>query len=168
LVEGQGGRLSSGCIGDDRNVIRRSFAIALLAGLVACSTTDSASSVVSFPRNGGQATEISVRVADSADEREHGLMDVSELADDTGMAFVWDEPTTGTFWMKDTRIPLSIAFVDADGLIVTIRDMQPCTAEPCPTYGAASAYVLAIEANLGFYAQNDIHVGDRAVLKGGF
>jgi uncharacterized membrane protein (UPF0127 family) len=150
-------------------VIRRVLSIVVLTGLVACSgTTDPVSFWVSFTREDGRSIRIGVSLADSDEERQKGLMDVTALPNDTGMAFVWDESTTGTFWMKDTLIPLSIAFVDADGLIVTIRDMQPCPADPCPTYGAASPYVLAVEANLGFFDQNDIRIGDRAVLKSGF
>jgi hypothetical protein len=94
-------------------------------------------------------------------------MEVPKLAEDAGMAFVWVEPTTSQFWMKDTLIPLSIAFVDEGGRIVTIRDMQPCAADPCPLYGSTVAYVLAIEANLGYFDEHDIAVGDRAVLQEG-
>ena len=57
------------------------------------------------------------------------------------MAFVWDEPTQGAFWMKDTLIPLSVAFWDEDGRIVGIVDMEPCATEPCPTYASPAPYV---------------------------
>jgi uncharacterized protein len=162
-------RLSySGGIGDDSNVTLRAFAAALIVVLVACSKSSSApDDVVSFTRDGGGATHLEVRVADSDDERAKGLMNVSELAEDAGMAFLWPEPTTSEFWMKNTLIPLSVAFVDEGGRIVTIRDMQPCTADPCPMYGATDPYVLAIEANLGYYDEHGIAIGDRAVLQDG-
>ena len=76
----------------------------------------------------GGAT-LDVRFADDADERRQGLMGVTSLPADEGMAFDFgDRPQTGEFWMKDTIIPLSIAFVD-DGTIVTILEMEPCDAD---------------------------------------
>lgn len=70
-------------------------------------------------------------------------------------------PVTTRFWMKDTLIPLSIAFWDANGRIVAIRDMVPCTADPCATYGAPAPYVAALEVNRGFFQAHGVTVGDR-------
>jgi hypothetical protein len=114
----------------------------------------------------GGAT-LRVRVADTDPERERGLTNVADLPDDEGMAFVWDAPTTARFWMKDTRIPLAIAFVGSDGRIVTILEMTPCGADPCETYGAAEPYTLAIEANQGWFAGHGVAVGDIASLSSG-
>ena len=91
-------------------------------------------------------------------------MGVAGLATGTGMAFVYEEPVSATFWMKDTLIPLSIAFVDAAGHIVTIADMQPCSADPCPTYAPSAPFVMAIETNIGFFRERAIEVGDTAEL----
>ena len=88
-------------------------------------------------------------------------MNVTALQPDDGMAFVWAEPTTSTFWMKDTLIPLSIAFVNPDGTIVSISDMQPCHADPCPTYASAAPYTMAVEANVGWFADHGIGREDR-------
>ncbi len=120
---------------------------------------------VSFTSSSGASAQLDVRIADSDGERSRGLMGVEHLGEQEGMAFVWDEPTTGTFWMKDTLIPLSIAFVDDSGRIVTVREMQPCTSDPCRTYAADAPYVLAIEANAGFFERAGIGVGDRADLE---
>ncbi|MDH5225325.1 MAG: DUF192 domain-containing protein [Actinomycetota bacterium] len=120
--------------------------------------------VVSFAPASGEAVRLDVWIADSEEERSRGLMSIEELAPHEGMAFVFAEPTDGTFWMKDTVIPLSIAFVDEAGTIVTIRDMEPCEDDPCPTYGADEPYVLAVEANAGYYARMDIAEGDEARL----
>jgi len=92
-------------------------------------------------------------------------MNVESLPADEGMAFVFDEPVSSTFWMKDTPIPLSIAFVDEDGRVIGVRDMQPCEGDPCPTYGVDEAYVLAIEANLGWFEEHGIDAGDTAELR---
>lgn len=118
---------------------------------------------IEFP---GTGSSLTVRVADSADEQQRGLMGVEELGPDRGMAFVYGEPTTSSFWMKDTLIPLSIAFVAEDGSIVAIEEMTPCRRDdPCPTWDSdGRPYVLAIEANAGWFADHGIVVGDRADL----
>lgn len=112
---------------------------------------------------GGDAT-LTVEVADSAEERATGLMDRESLAADAGMVFVWDEPVDASFWMKDTLIPLSIAFWDQQGRIVGILDMDPCEADPCPTYASPEPYVGAVEVNQGWFASYGIEVGDIAEL----
>jgi uncharacterized membrane protein (UPF0127 family) len=105
---------------------------------------------------------IHVEEADSPTERERGLMDRTSLGADEGMIFVWtDGPITSEFWMKDTLIPLSIAFWDEDGRIVGIHDMEPCTEDPCPMYGSPEPYVGALEVNIGFFAEHGVTTGDR-------
>ena len=83
-----------------------------------------------------------VDVADDAGEQRRGLSGIEQLPADEGMAFVWPEPVGSTFWMKDTLIPLSIAFVDEAGRVIDVLDMQPCESDPCPTYGVDEPYVL--------------------------
>jgi uncharacterized membrane protein (UPF0127 family) len=109
----------------------------------------------------GGAT-LTVRIADEPDERTQGLMGVTDLPADEGMAFLYESPADATFWMKDTLIPLSIAFVDGDNRIVTIREMTPCAAgDPCPTYASGEPYALAIEAGTGWFDDHGIEEGDR-------
>lgn len=138
----------------------------VLAELVACSGTDHQPdrppSTVAFDSNGAV---LYVDVAETAEARQKGLMGVETLPADEGMAFVFDEPSHSTFWMKDTLIPLSIAFVDGDDRVIGVRDMQPCEADPCPTYGIDEPYVLAIEANLGWFDEAGIEVGNHAELR---
>ena len=114
---------------------------------------------------GGTDATLSVDVADETGERQHGLMGIRHLPADQGMAFVWPEPIEGTFWMKATLIPLSIAFVDEDGKVIEVLDMQPCETDPCPTYGVNGPYVLAVEANLGWFDDHGVGAGDRAELR---
>jgi uncharacterized membrane protein (UPF0127 family) len=92
-------------------------------------------------------------------------MHVMALAPDDGMAFVFDGPVTDGFWMKDTLIPLSVAFVGEDGRIISESDMDPCTADPCPTYPASGPYTMAIEANLGWFHDHGVRVGSKARLE---
>jgi uncharacterized protein len=103
---------------------------------------------------------VQVEVADTAAEREHGLMGRPELAADSGMAFVFPGDTTASFWMKDTLIPLSIAFYDDAGRIVRILDMQPCRRDPCPLYNPHVLYRGALEVNRGAFRSWGVQVGD--------
>jgi len=93
--------------------------------------------------------ELLVAVADRADLRRRGLMGVERLGDLDGMVFVFDQDTTGGFWMKDTLLPLEIAFFTADGEFVDGFPMEPCTEADCPTYRPSDAYRYALEVPFG-------------------
>lgn len=145
----------------------KTFTVAVaLIGLVACSGTDTPTdrppSTVTFD---GTDAPLYVEIADSPGERSRGLMGVESMPANEGMAFIFDEPVLSPFWMKDTLFPLSIAFVDQENRVIGVRDMQPCEADPCPTYGVDEPYVLAIEANLGWFDDHGIGAGDRADLR---
>jgi uncharacterized protein len=108
-----------------------------------------------------RTTTVEVEVADSEDERRQGLKGREELAPGTGMVFLFEQPVTSRFVMEDTLIPLSIAFADEDGRIVTIRDMDPCREEPCPTYASRAPFTVALEVAQGAFERWGIEVGDR-------
>jgi uncharacterized membrane protein (UPF0127 family) len=108
--------------------------------------------------------ELAVELADTSAERATGLMGRESLDPLDGMAFTFGEPTAGTFWMKNTLIPLSIAFWDEGGRIVGILDMEPCSDDPCPTYGPGVPYVGALEVEQGAFEQHGVQVGDRLEL----
>jgi uncharacterized protein len=147
----------------------RPLALAMLAGLLACSSAPATqpatlpTGTVEFRGHG----RLDVRIAQTEQERQTGLMNVMALAPDDGMAFVFDGPVTTSFWMKDTLIPLSVAFVGRDGRVVSTSDMQPCGSDPCPTYAPSGTYTLAVEASLGWFADHGISAGDRARLERG-
>jgi uncharacterized membrane protein (UPF0127 family) len=63
--------------------------------------------------------------------------------------------------MKNTLIPLSVAFWDEAGRIVAILDMEPCPANPCPTYDPGSSFVGALEVDQGRFASDGVAIGDR-------
>src|SRR5437660_10031753 len=86
------------------------------------------------------------------------------LAADAGMAFLFDGPTTVGFWMKDTLIPLDIAYWESGGRIVAILHMTPCRSGPCRLYAPGRAYVGAVEANRGFFTRHGVGPGDTARL----
>src|SRR3954447_19775322 len=112
---------------------------------------------------GGDVT-LRVMLAESRSERERGLQGVTDLGADEGMGFLFDEPSTSAFWMRDTPLPLSIAFWGADGRIVGLMEMPPCRADPCPSYRPAASYVGAIEARRGFFDQHGVRRGDRVAI----
>jgi hypothetical protein len=90
-----------------------------------------------------------VAVADDAAERARGLMEVEDLGPLRGMLFVFPEDTTAGFWMKDTPLPLDIAFFAADGSLVAWLSMAPCPGDPCATYRAPRPYRYALEVPAG-------------------
>lgn len=98
---------------------------------------------------GGVHVPMPVYVADRPDLRRQGLRGVEELPREAGMVFLYEEDTRGGFTMQDTLIPLSIAFFDSDGTVLTVMDMQPCQAEPCPTHDPGVTYRGALEVNQG-------------------
>ncbi len=109
----------------------------------------------------GEGVELRVELARTAGERSRGLMFREELAEDGGMLFVYEEDTGAGFWMKDTLIPLSIAFIAADGAILDIQDMEPLSED---THRPPEAYRYALEVNQGWFRQNGFDVGDRVEI----
>ncbi|AVR00288.1 hypothetical protein OBCHQ24_15160 [Oceanobacillus iheyensis] len=105
-------------------------------------------------------TKLTVQVADTQGKIEKGLMLVEKLPENEGMLFVFPRKIYGGFWMKDTLIPLSIAFVDSDGKILKILDMEPCKGNECPIYDPKLSYRYAIEVNIGWFEKNQIKEGD--------
>ena len=134
--------------------------IALLLVAVACSRSSDASNAAFEIETNDGAVPISVEVADTASERAEGLMGRDSLPNDAGMVFLFPEPERGAFWMKDTLIPLSIAFYSDDGRILKILDMAPCKAEPCPLYDAGVPYRTALETNKGALTRLGVKAGD--------
>jgi uncharacterized membrane protein (UPF0127 family) len=99
---------------------------------------------------GEEATERCALLAATSEQHQRGLMGRTDLGGYDGMLFRFDADTTTSFYMKDTLIPLSIAWFDADGLFVSATDMEPCPDRVgCPTYGAAAPYRYALEVAKG-------------------
>ncbi len=112
-----------------------------------------------------QTYELVVEVAETPEQQLRGLMYRTELAENRGMVFLFPRATDAGFWMKNTKIPLSIAFFDQNGRIVRILDMDPCELPPkesdrCPVYAPGLAYVGALEVNQGWFAARGVEEGD--------
>lgn len=101
--------------------------------------------------------EIRVEVAKTPAERATGLMGRRHLEKEGGMLFIFEEEGYHSFWMKDTLIPLSIAFIDREGRIVKITDMKPMTLTSHPP---PQPILYALEMNQGWFSKNGIRVGD--------
>jgi hypothetical protein len=101
--------------------------------------------------------KIRVEVARTEDEKARGLMFRESLGKDDGMLFVYDREEFLTFWMKNTPIPLSIAFIDRSGKIVDIQDMEPFS---LATHASALPAQYALEMNKGWFKRNGVAVGD--------
>ena len=133
------GRATQGAC--DHGCVRRLLTIALVFGLIGSACQDrgqaepsgDAVARATFSTHQEEVGTDALSVADSPEERRVGLMGVEALDEDGGMVFVFDGEQDGSFWMKDTLIPLSIAFWGDDGRLLDILEMEPCTADPCPS-----------------------------------
>lgn len=105
--------------------------------------------------------KLHLEYADSLEERALGLMYRRSLCEDCGMLFKFDSSRIGSIWMKNTFIPLDLAYISAEGKIVDIVQLQPHDLTPV----RSSMLVLyALEMNKGWFAQQDIRVGDTVLL----
>jgi uncharacterized membrane protein (UPF0127 family) len=101
---------------------------------------------------------IRAEVADTPERRAQGLMHRQQLCANCGMVFVFKQPDRHSFWMKDTPMPLSIAFISADGGIINIDEMQPNTTD---IHNAQGDALYALEMNSGWFSANRIGAHDR-------
>ena len=99
---------------------------------------------------------ITAEVATTELTRTNGLMYRRMLPENRGMLFVFPYVSEQSFWMKNTYVPLSIAFIDEAGVIVSIADMKPLTTDPHPSLKPAK---YALEVNLGWFAKRGIKPG---------
>jgi uncharacterized membrane protein (UPF0127 family) len=129
----------------------------------AADTTGEELRTLTINTSGGEEVEVRVEIADNTSERAKGLMNRTALPKDQGMLFVFDSEQELSFWMSNTLIPLSIAYMDSEGRIVDIQDMEPLDDEP-PHYVSAEPAQYALEVNQGFFEERGVEVGDTAEL----
>ena len=120
---------------------------------------------VTIAKATGGVTKLRVEIAETPAQQERGLMYRRHLATRSGMVFVFASDTRAAFWMKNTLIPLSIAFYDGDGRILRILDMRPCRVAQCPTYDPKVAFRGALEVNRGAFARWGVRRGARITLR---
>ena len=101
---------------------------------------------------------LKLMISNSDASRRKGLMNEKVLEKNSGMIFIWPSSKRHCMWMKNTSIPLSIAFLSGSGRILEIYDMVPFSEESICSKQRAR---MAIEVNQGWFAKNDISIGDR-------
>lgn len=134
--------------------------ILAMASLLAASCTSFAAgpAVATIPVTiKGQTVQ--VELARTAAEQELGLMNRPSMPADRGMLFVFAKPAMLDFWMKDTKIPLSIAYIDADKVITNIEDMAPL--DEVTIHKSTRPATYALEVNQGWFAARGIVAGDK-------
>lgn len=116
---------------------------------------------------GATPCELCLWVAADDATRRRGLMGVTDLSPAVGMAFVYDEPRTTNFTMRNTVLPLTIVFYDERGAYLDAFDMEPCTAEPCPSYPTPADFSVAVEVPRGDAGSLGLVPGSQLVALGG-
>ena len=143
--------------------------VAILLVAVACSGDDKpkepppGTTAITLTTDKGAKRTLFVEIADEPSERSVGLSGRTNLADDSGMLFVIPVKGIG-FWMKDTLIPLSVAFLGPCGEVVHIADMQPQTLD---LHDTDRPYNFGLEVNQGWFSRHGIGVGARVELPQG-
>jgi uncharacterized protein len=102
-------------------------------------------------------SSLKAEVADTPQASENGLMFRDSMPEDRGMLFVFEQPKAASFWMRNTKIPLSIAFVDSAGKILEIKSMKPLDETVVPSASDQVAY--AVEVNQGWFGRHGIGPG---------
>ncbi len=113
------------------------------------------------PARSDEPVAVHARVAHTPQQRRQGLMEVEDLPDGVGMLFVFPEDGERGFWMKNTRVPLDIAWVASDGRVVAVAQMEPCEEDPCPTYRPGRTHRYALEVRRGWLGEIGVDVGAR-------
>lgn len=103
------------------------------------------------------AETLFIEISDSIEERETGLMFREELESNHGMLFIFEYERKLLFWMKNTELPLSIAFINSKRIIVDIQDMEPMTTA---SYVSRFPAIYALEVNQGWFKENNVKIGD--------
>jgi len=140
----------------DRRIEKSRLLLPFLIFFLLTSTARSQSPLPTVPLYVKQK-EFRAEVAKSPEEQSRGLMGRTSLGKDEGMLFLYEREVYHGFWMKNTLIPLSIAFIDKESRIMTILDMEPLTLE---THMPPGPFLYALEMNKGWFSSNGIKAGD--------
>lgn len=140
-----------------KTLLRSLFALALVALALVSRADDGQPRLPTIRLNVG-IYNIQAEVAQTPDQREIGLMSRKAMAANDGMLFAFEQAGKQCFWMKNTLLPLSVAFVADDGTIVNIDDMKPLTLDGhCSTKDVR----FVLEMNQGWFAKRGIKAGEK-------
>jgi uncharacterized membrane protein (UPF0127 family) len=141
------------------------LAAATLALVAGCGGPSPARTVDVVFTQGSSTLGIHARVASTPSERGEGLMGRRSLRDNEGMLFVFPTEVRVGFYMKDTLIPLDVAFISGTR-VVEVRTMTPCTADPCNVTTPAFVYEQALEVDAGTFGRAGISAGAAVHIDG--
>ena len=107
-----------------------------------------------------------VEISDNDIERSVGLMYRTSLSENNGMLFIFESQGIYSFWMKNTKIPLDIIWINKDLEVVDIKkNVQPCASERCESYSSTFDSLYVLEINSGLTEKYDINIGDKVKIK---
>jgi len=143
-----------------RPALRNFLCVALVTvntGFAGCASHKLKTTVLSITRPDSTPVEITVEIAKTDQERAQGLMHRKKLPDGEGMIFIFERDEHLSFWMKNTLIPLSIAFIASDGRITEIKDMQPLD---LTSVTSSRSVRYALETPQGWFSRAGVKPGD--------
>jgi uncharacterized membrane protein (UPF0127 family) len=136
----------------------KKFLATLLAGLALAASAQEAQMDLPRVHLSAGMHQIDAQVASSYEQRMTGLMFRKEMPQHEGMLFVFDEPSVQCFWMRNTVLPLTAAFIADDGTIVNLADMKPMTED---SHCSAKPVRFVLEMNQGWFAKKGIKPGTK-------
>jgi len=132
--------------------------LCLIFSVISCPRQKLPVKKISIERDGQVIAVIKAEIAQTQEERNNGLMFRKKLPDGEGMLFVFETDHVMSFWMKNTYIPLSIAFITHDGRIIDIKDMYPRDTSSVTSSRSAR---YALEAPQGWFSRSGVRTGDK-------
>ena len=132
----------------------------LIIFFISCSNQTLPVRELPIERDGTVLAVVKAEIAAKQEERSKGLMYRKSINDGEGMLFIFENDQVLSFWMKNTYIPLSIAFISWDGRIIDIKDMYPLDEN---TVSSSRSVRYALEVPQGWFTRTGIQVGDRVV-----
>jgi len=135
----------------------RIIVICLLFAVTSCARQKLPVKEIPIEREGQRIAVVMAEIASTPEERNKGLMFRKRLPDGEGMLFIFEADQVLSFWMKNTYIPLSIAFIAHDGRIIDIKDMYPHDTNSVVSSRSAR---YALEAPQGWFSRAEIKTGD--------
>src|SRR5688572_22184884 len=148
-------------------ILRANLLFVLFVMMVAaCRDSDAATpSVFDLQITQGEASEtVRVEVAATPSQRQQGLMFREELAEDAGMLFLFPGESRNGFWMRNTYVPLDIAYIGFDGTVQEIRAAKPLDETPLTP---AQSYRYVLEVNQGWFERHNMGIGAKITLPAG-
>ena len=144
--------------------LRISFVALILFCVVfsACAKSKLPVKELMIKRSDGIYVTVQAEMAVEEEERNYGFMNRKKIPDGTGMLFVFEKDQILSFWMKNTPSPLSIAYIDSEGVIKNIYDMKPYSLAPIVSTVSCR---YALEVPQGWYSRAGIRVGDQVMVK---